>query len=254
MTKHKAYMQVDFSNPLACKYMELSLRSFDRVLDIFEIHPIQCVTPDNLIEELKSTPYWIGSPRYIEKNWRPGEIGSFHSNYRMAKRLAAGEKFWVMEHDAYLRPEREKEFRDLVEKSNEKSCMLLGTATEIWTIKPAIAETWVNYILNEERLGGTMTVLHKAVDRWATVTKNENNSVYWPARRYKDPRWVRLTGIGRSADEAHRDPNGFVHTPCTQLVDPTYGASIGDRNNKYTNKTADNLAIAHPDLEIVKLD
>ena len=88
----KAYMQVDLNNPLAVRYHERALESFQPVEDVFKIEVIQCITPDTLLEELSFI-----SP----KSRSPQEMGSFHSNYRMIKRISKGEVFWIMEHDAY---------------------------------------------------------------------------------------------------------------------------------------------------------
>jgi len=253
--KHKAYMQVDFNNPVAVKYMKVALKSFEPVKDIFEIEPIQCVTPDTLLPELENSNYQIGSQAYKDRNWLPGEIGSFHSQFRMAKRIAEGEKLWVLEHDVYLRPERIDDFVALVKKSHEKDVMNIGTGMEIWTLSQPVAKAWNDYVIGNRRLrGGNMSALHKSTDRWAKSIKNQYNSIYWPARRMKDPRWLNLTGIGTTVEEAHTDPNYLMHTPCTQLVDPNYGASISDRECEYRAKTASDLATRHPDLKIISLD
>ena len=47
-------MQVDLNNPLAVKYMEYALKSFECVSDIFEIEVIQCITPDTFLPELEN--------------------------------------------------------------------------------------------------------------------------------------------------------------------------------------------------------
>ena len=46
----QAYMNVDLNNPLAVKYHQLSLKSFECVKDIFNINVLQCITPDTLLD------------------------------------------------------------------------------------------------------------------------------------------------------------------------------------------------------------
>ena len=48
----EAYMGVDLNNPLAVKYNELSLKSFECVSDVLNINVIQCITPDTLFPHL----------------------------------------------------------------------------------------------------------------------------------------------------------------------------------------------------------
>jgi len=244
----KAYMQVDFNNDLAMRYNEIALKSFERVSDIFKIEVIQCITPDNLLEELQHTPYW-----HTNKRITPGELGSYHSNYRMMKKLAtAKRRFWVMEHDAYLIPEHEDMFRKFTSKYKEMEVMLLGTATEIWTASPGVAKEHCKIVEAGTRKG-TMSVMHEAVDRHCRNIDLKFNRVYWPLNRYNDPRWVNKTGIGTSATQAHRRPLGIEHAPCTQLIDSKYGSSIKGRDALAT-KIGDVVKKNHNDLHFVDLD
>jgi len=62
-TKIQAYMQVELNNPLAVKYHEVALKSFERVSDIFEINVIQCLTPDTLLDTITLDPKKPRSPQ-----------------------------------------------------------------------------------------------------------------------------------------------------------------------------------------------
>lgn len=246
--KHKAYMQVDFNNDLAMRYNEIALKSFECVSDVFKIEVIQCVTPEKLLPELKNTRYW-----HTNKRITPGELGSYHSNYRMMKRLAKGDtRFWVMEHDAYLIPGQEENFRRYLKKCNEMEAMVLGTATEIWTVNSGVAQEYCRIVLNGTNKG-TMSVMHQAIDIHCANIDLSLNRVYWPLNRYKDPRWVNKTGIGRSATQAHNRPLGIENAICTQLIDSKYGSSIKGRDALAT-KIGKRIEKQHNDLHFVDLD
>jgi len=247
----KAYMQADLNNALAMRYIEYALKSFECVSDIFEIEVVQCITPDNLLPELKNTPYWHGN-----KKRSPGELGSYHSNYRMMKRLASGERFWVMEHDAWLNPEREDIFRKFMGKCRVMEAMLIGTATEIWTVSRGVAIEHCKIVENGTK-HGTMETIHKAVNIHCRNINLKSNRVYWPLFNKQGTHIGRVnkTGIGNSADVAFRRPRGIIeNAPCTQLVDPNYGASIQDRANIIKNKKSKTLIDIHKDLHFISLD
>lgn len=242
----KAYMQADLNNPLAVRYMEYALKSFDRVSDIFKIEVVQCITPDNFLPELMNTCYWPGK---IKRTL--GELGSYHSNYRMMKRISSGERFWVMEHDAFLVPENENVFRKYMSKWMEMDVMLLGTATEIWTVKPHVAKVHCE-IVESGTLKGTMSVMHTATD---VACKNlKTNRVYWPANRFRNANWINKTGIGRSASQAHHKPSGVENAPCTQLIDPKFGSSIAGRNMVKSKIGGEILSKYNSDLHVITLD
>lgn len=246
----QAYMQVDLNNPLAVRYNERALESFKPVEDIFQIHVVQCVTPDTLLPELD----------HIDPNSRsPQEMGSFHSAYRMIKRISQGERIWVMEHDAYLRPQHIDTFRMIMSKWKQMPAIVLGTAMEIWTCNHGIAQYYINMVQSRGgKSPGPMGCLHGATDRWCKDTKLRNNRIYWPMSRKKDPRWVNLTGFGANASQAHTDPAGTMHSPCTQIVDEKYGGTVTDRpksmrNGKYDMSTMYRRE-KHPDFEWISLD
>ena len=83
-------MNVDLNNPLAVKYHQLSLKSFECVKDIFNINVLQCITPDTLLDISFSD----------KKKRSPQEEATICSQYRLIERISQGEKLFVMEHDA----------------------------------------------------------------------------------------------------------------------------------------------------------
>jgi len=255
----KGIMQVDLNNELAVRYKDYALKSFEPVKDIFEIEVTQCVTPDNFLEELEGEK---GVTQNLKTNKRlkarsPQEIGSLQSKYLLTKRLAAGEKFWIMEHDAYLRPQHENVFRMLMTKWQKFPCAGIGIANEFYTLWEDIAAIWIDLFLSGHPTG-PMGITHAATNIWAEKTKYRGRDVYWPASRFIDPRWCNMTGLGQNCNIAHKDPQVIIHSPITQCIDYKYGGTVTDRphqlvNGKYDKEKA--YAIKdHPDFEWITLD
>lgn len=242
----KAYMQVDLQNPLAIKYMEHGLESFECVSDILDIEVVQCLKPDTLLPELSHVKTWTPE----NSSYTVSEIASFHSNYRMMKRLSEGEKFFVMEHDAYL--VHEDNLRKYLAKWQNLAVAVLGLATEFWTVWPEVAQEYCNIVESGSPVGN-MSTLHRAGNIWARKTKNKVNNVYWPCNRRKDSRWIGMMGIANTPDHAYDEPWGIEQSPVTQLIDPKLGSSIQDRTNKYKIKKDIDIAKHQPAMHIIDI-
>lgn len=239
----KAYMQIDLDNPVAVAYSVLALKSFEPVQDIFEIEVVQCVTPKTFLPEL-SDLIWKGKT--------PSEVASFHSTYRMLKRIAAGERFWIMEHDAYLIPEHIPTFRKIMTKYKQMGTCVIGMATECFTVNPKVAKIYCENV-ERGRAYGNMSNLHRSTDRWARNCGNTRNNVYWPLDWKKDASWVRRTGVATNATSAHHDPIGIELAPVAQLIDPTVGSSLPDRKDKEKAKKNVDLSKIQPWMEVVDI-
>lgn len=237
----KGIMQVDFNSQLALRYCEVALESFQRVSDIFEIEVVQCVLPTTLIPELSSMPNALAKRS-------PQELASIHSNYRMAKRMSQGERFWVLEHDAYLRPQHEDVFRMIMSKWHTKnSSFELGMANEFWTTIPAIAKMYCTEI-EKGWSSGPMSLLHKVTDRYCKNNKERNT--YWPMNRFKNPEWRNKTGVDINVSLAYNNPKIILDSPITQIMDEKYGGTVRDRkkdSHLYSRET-------NPDAEWIDLD
>ncbi len=238
-------MQVDLNNPLAVAYMKHALKSYEIVSDIFQVNVIQCITPDTLLEELKDIPNQLTKRS-------PQELASLHSNYRAAKRMAAGERFWAIEHDAYLRPEHEDVFRMIMSKwSTKQSTLQIGMANEFWTTIPEIAKMFCNEIEKGWNTG-PMSLLHRVTDIYLK-DKKKSTSTYWPANRFKNKEWVNKTGIGTNVSEAYANPAIIIDSPICQILDEKYGNTVVDKRkvkyNSYVNTKSSN-----PDFRWISLD
>ena len=91
---------MDFNNPLCSEIHECRTRIFFKELDIFELSVVQCITPDTPLPNVNND---------LEGR-SPQELAAFHTYHRALKRMVSGERIWMVEHDAYLRPEGEEFF------------------------------------------------------------------------------------------------------------------------------------------------
>ena len=259
MNMIKAYMQVDLNNELAVRYMERALQSYEPVKDIFEIEVVQCITPETLLPELTDNILITRNKENTPlRNRSPQEIGSLHSNYRMIKRLSQGEKFWVLEHDAYLRPQHEDVFRMLMSKWKQFPAAGIGTAFEFYTMNSEIAQIWIDTFLSGTHLG-PMGIMHSATDQWSKRHDNQKRNIYWPANRFKHVEWTNKTGVDVSCHACHQRPKIIIDSPITQILDEKYGGTVIDRkktkdkNGKYDKNIIYNRK-SHPDVEWISLD
>ena len=236
-------MQVDLNNPLAVAYMKHAVKSYEIVSDIFRVNVIQCVTPDTLLEELKDIPNQLTKRS-------PQELASLHSNYRAAKRMAAGERFWAIEHDAYLRPEHEDIFRMIMSKwLTKKSTLSLGMANEFWTTIPEIADLFCQEI-EKGWFKGPMGLLHRVTDIYLK-NKPETRDTYWPANRFINKKWTNKTGVGTNVSNAYSGPKVVLDSPICQIMDETRGRTVTDRPK--TQKISHSKEL-NPDYKWIILD
>lgn len=241
----KGFMQVDLTNPLAVQYMEHALKSFEIVSDIFQVEVIQCITPDTYLPELEDIP---------NKDVRsPQELASLHSNYRMVKNIiTAKERYWILEHDAYLKPEHEDVFRMIMSKWWTMPTACLGMSNEFYTVKPEVAKIYCSLVEKGTRRNA-LGVLHLATDMWVKKSKHRANTIYWPCNRSRDDRWVGKTGVGSSCNQAYNDPSTILYSPITQLIDPNKGATVTDRVGKFKTKVGIDLSVHQPAMHLVDL-
>lgn len=238
MAKARGIMNVDFGNPLAVKYMNVALESFQRVSDIFEVTVVQCITPDTLLPNVNNNL----------SGRSPQELAAFHTHYRAAKRMASGERIWMLEHDAYLRPEGEEFFRMIMSKwLNKKSSMQLGMANEFWMTIPPIAKMYCEAFENNYDRG-PMQLLHTVTDKYCRQNNNRHNNTYWPSNRFKNPHWCNKTGMNTDVSSAYNNPVKQWDSPIIQILDEKYGGTVTDTGkSKYIKKN-------HPDVEWIELD
>ena len=96
-------MIADLNNPTSVKYTEIALESW-RPISELDIEVIQCYTPDT-IKELEPLYNWRPLLHGMQKGKTstPSERAGDISHWQLIKKRAESyDRFWVMEHDAYL--------------------------------------------------------------------------------------------------------------------------------------------------------
>lgn len=237
----EGYMQVDLNDPLAVKYHKVALKSFERVSDIFRINVVQCITPDTLLD----------LPFSEDKRRSPQEKASLCSQYRMHKRMSQEgpmNRFFIMEHDAYLRPDQEETFRMIMSKWEQMITLNVGIAMECYTCKRQISKLFCEAVENDKttKMTGPMGILHTVTDAWVKKNNLQVRAVYWP-KIGKDNK----TGVAYDVTRAHRKPQVVLEAPVTQLIDTSLGTTVTDRpdsqvKNYYNQDT-------HPNFHFVNL-
>ena len=236
----EAYMGVDLNNPLAVKYNELSLKSFECVSDIFKINVMQCITPDTLFPHLTLSKH---------KDRSPQEVAHIHSTFRLMRRIAIGKRVWIMEHDAYLIPEQVDMFRRIMIKYTEMPTCNIGIALECYTVRPEIAEMFCDYVLNDEKHNcrGPMSILHTVTDLYCKANNNNRYNVYWPKKGMDNK-----TGVSVNVSHAHTKPSVILDSPVTQLIDENQGCTVTDRT-RFQGKERYYNSKTHPNFHFVTL-
>ena len=241
------YIQADLKNPIVHKYLEHSLKSFERVKDVFNIQIIQCIVPDEILWDDNNKKLLDKNSFDPSKGRSPQEIASLMSQYRLHRRLANGERFYIMEHDAYLHPEEELSFRRILEKFHTHFVNNIGIAMECYTSCPDISKMFCEKVENDfaHKDRGPMTILHNCTDQYVKDKPKVHNQVWWPRQGMENK-----TGISWNVSTAFRNPNNEINAPVTQLVDGSIGSTVTDRPGvkpKYTPQS-------HPNFKFVTLD
>ena len=99
----KAYMIADLNNPVSVQYTEIALESWKPVSEL-DIEVIQCYTP-NTIKELEPLYNWRPLLHHLQYGGEstPSERAGDITHWQFIKKRAESrERFFVMEHDAYL--------------------------------------------------------------------------------------------------------------------------------------------------------
>ena len=106
----KAYMLVDFDNPVSVRYCEIAIDSFEPVIQrgILDIIPTQCITPKTL-PTVEKDYNWSNSLAMIDnmhghraKPMHETERAGMCSHWELMRRQRYEDRFFIMEHDAYL--------------------------------------------------------------------------------------------------------------------------------------------------------
>lgn len=198
------------------KYFEHSQRSFEPVKDILDIEPVQCFTPETLPTENS----------YKEKDTRTlYEQACFASHYSLVKRLGHGEEFIIMEHDAYLWPDRIDVFYELMNQKEKFSAFYLGIANEFYTLNKPIARKYVSDVNNKRIKGGPMTTALNSVKHFE---RSNTSFALWPVYGQK-----KELCASPSVQKSTKGDGIIFKAPITQHYMLHTGSTIKERANNW---------------------
>lgn len=210
-----AYQLVDLNNPVSVRYSQHSINSFKPVSDILNIVPVQCIVPSTLPQDrfygdsLKRSVY---------------EQSCFCSHYNLIKKRLSGEKFFIMEHDAYLWPHNQVIFRKLVQNYLKYEVFYIGIANEFYYLSERMCEYYVAALEEGNIYGGPMSHVHLVYER---QVKNTLTNIMWPVKGQinricsSNSIWLALSGQGK-----------IYRAPVTQHFQLSVGTTIKSRKHK----------------------
>jgi len=192
----KAYMIMDFNNPVSVAYSKMSIESFKSVEDLIEIIPTQCVVPSDLkwidkVDQFGVGPtleesvcgmelvYW---PHHVIRNgnrpWSDPEKCCFASHCKLW--LKEEDRFIILEHDAYLTdPEK---FRKDFKQIDDYGIWMPGVAVECYSLSSDFQRYLIDYKMKKEQwntvAGGPMGHILKIGKQWKSLhPKNGNKNL-----------------------------------------------------------------------------
>jgi len=152
----KAYQIVIKGDERSEEYAEISRNSFKRAIDegyIDSIETFDAITPDSPDFQSHVDLYnWKKSLMRVDRvkgldDHSPTEKAGFCSHWELMRiQGEQQEKFWIMEHDTFLIPERFEAFKMLSEYSEGRLYSNIGLFMGMYTIDPRFAR-WAYHML-----------------------------------------------------------------------------------------------------------
>ena len=225
-----AYQLVDFNNPISVSYSQHSINSFKPVRDLIDIIPVQCVVPDTLPQDRF---YGDSKERTVY------EQSCFCSHYSLVKRRLTGEKFFIMEHDAYLWPQDERIFRKFIQTYLKYEIFYLGIANEFYYLSDIMCKNYVKALEDGSINGGPMTHVALVYEK---CVKNTSTKILWPMKGQ-----VNRICFSNSIDSAILGEGEVYRAPVTQHMNLSVGSTIKERKRKWKFNLENN-----PDMYFTK--
>ena len=225
-----AYQIVDFDNPISMEYSRISIESFQPAIEagIFsEIIPVQCVTPSTL-SEYEDMFTWHKSLTDIDTMNGQGEISPTErsgniSHWLLMKQAGeTDERFFILEHDAYLLDVNM--FKKCVDRMNqhEMSYANLGLFMSCYSYNKECAE-WCWDLLVNRRFPincGPYGVAERMFKTFADNylrKRDYHNKHFTYMTHYKNCKYI---GCGKTSEEMFETYN-FSDDEDTQLSIPS---------------------------------
>jgi hypothetical protein len=216
----KAYMIMDWNNPISVRYAQYSTKSWEKVKDLVSIEPFQCVTPETL-----DTSYfpWMELPECRKTKTECSILATYYQLYL----LGTFEKFIIMEHDAYLYPHREKIFRQVF-KYIDLDIWNVGMAVECHSYSSSVSEQLARLLESNKFMLGPMGLVHQ--------TNYKGEILFVESGHNTGKGYI---GLGKNID---RIASGFSDKRFDAPVTQCYNNNWGFTNvNPYTPESHPNM-------------
>lgn len=232
----KVYQIVMKGDERSEKYAELSKLSFQNLIDdgTLDWNVFDAITPEHPDFEEHVAKYdWRPSLARLDagkqpQDHSPTEKAGMCSHWELMRQQGAtGERFLVMEHDTYLWPQHENEFRNLLTYIHAKNIIYanIGLFMGCYTFKPFCA-AWQYRLLTEQKFWincGPYGVLERLFKNYVDhfLSKQDENLI--PENYIIHP-WANGDTLYFGRDihlpYNHRDPDPMqsVKNPTTQMV------------------------------------
>lgn len=181
----KAYMIMDFDNPVSVAYSKMSIESFKPVEDLIEIIPIQCTKPKDLVWIDEVDQWGVGPMIEIEglkfsfwphqllrsgdRDWTEIEKSVVASHLKLWLKNEK-KRFIIMEHDAYLLDEQK--FRKDFNTINDYGVWMPGIAMECYSLSNKFKE-YIRWYIEDKKWNtfssGPMGYIEKLSREWKRI-------------------------------------------------------------------------------------
>lgn len=221
--RHVALQIVDLNNPLSVEYSKRSIETFNPVNHLLEIIPFQCFTPatiptDNVYKDKKNRTLF--------------EQACFASHYYLVKKLSEGENFIIMEHDAYLRPDKIDAFTSLLQDIDNYYTFNLGIANEFYKLSAPVARRYVSIVNKRKMTGGPMAVARNSTfqlqKKLLKKVPPEDAFSLWPVIGQKNQ-----ISKHNNIEESVVGKGKIYDAPITQFFITNKGNTITERANRW---------------------
>ena len=221
MSKIKFYQIVMSDNPVSMEYHEISKKSFECVSDIIEIVPFEAITPQSpQYDELNKKILWEQSLNGLEIKGRlqnpelenaephtPSERAGMLSHWELLKlRSEIEEDFYVIEHDTFLLPEQEDNFRELLELREdwELEYANFGLFMGCYSVSRKFAHYAYHLLYNRSFPinGGPYGVMERLFKTYISRVARNDKKVWEKPVTFMVP-WVCCEILGMGKNEAH---------------------------------------------------
>lgn len=213
----KTYSIRDNNSLLSKQYAEISEHSFKEI-DFLEIEPLQCITPETL-----TFFDWDESKRRSLT-----EKAILQTYEKLFERLSEGEKFLMLEHDAFLK-ERET-FLDLWEYIDQVDVWNVGAAAECWTVSKRVAQNVLKHFKKDTGGRGPLSKISSACKELEDLliifpSVGTGKTVFANSFAETNPNIERVLVDGEIIEKIQHPKKRWIHSPVTQICDEREGTT-----------------------------